>query len=426
MNDTFAIKSYSFPEGFVWGSSTSGHQIEGDNIHSDFWYSEQQGLKEDPNRTVSGKAANHYAMYKEDIEMMAALGHKAFRMTIEWSRIEPVEGQYCQEALDHYIDEFERLQEKGIKIFLTMVHGPTPKWFGDRGSFHTLANLPAFQRYLEYIVPKVAKYVYAWNVLNEFNYGTWEGRVNEKACSLFYHAHGYQIIKKYSDAPVSSAHALIFFQPYRMGDPFDEAAAKSLDMVNNEFFFHAVRTGELVLPGRDVVYDPILRGCCDFWAVNTYVRKLVDARKVNPEVETYPFAMTQMIKDRFYLEEFNPECIIHNLSRLKDKPVYITENGSCCADDDFRLVFITEYLCALSKAIETGVDVRGFLYWSLLDNYEWGTYVPQFGLVEVDREGDFHRTIKPSAYLYKDIIEHNGYEPEMLKKYLEHLPKTVY
>ena len=113
----------------------------------------------------------------------------------------------------------------------------------------------------------------------------------------------------------------------------------------------------------------------------------------------------------------------HCLNRLKDRPVYITENGVSAKNDEFRLVYIAEYLCALSEAIKDGVDVRGYLHWSLMDNWEWGSYIPQFGLVGVDREHDFKRTPKPSAYFYREIIEHNGYEPEMLKKYLKELPR---
>ena len=131
-----------------------------------------------------------------------------------------------------------------------------------------------------------------------------------------------------------------------------------------------------------------------------------------------------MLPMHFYLDEFFPECMIHNLTRLMDKPVYITENGCSCDNDDFRIVYLTEYLCALSEAIRAGVDVRGYLYWSLLDNYEWWTFIPRFGLVSVDKENNFKRIPKPSAYFYKEIIENNGFKPEMLKKYLKEMPRV--
>ncbi len=218
------------------------------------------------------------------------------------------------------------------------------------------------------------------------------------------------------------------YQPKRLRDPFDEAFANYKDTFNNEFFFHAIRTGELVLYGKDAVYMPELKNSVDYWSINTYVRCLLDARVAEPtwSTERYSFEKIDMIDSPFYLNKINPECIVHNLSRLKDKPVYITENGCCCDDDNFRVVFIAEYLCAVHEAIRSGVDVRGFLYWSLLDNYEWNSFAPKFGLVDVDRQNGFKRTIKPSGYFLREIIENNGFKSEMLKKYLRETPKATY
>ena len=126
------------------------------------------------------------------------------------------------------------------------------------------------------------------------------------------------------------------------------------------------------------------------------------------------------------IQEFNPECFIQNYLRIKDKPVFVTENGMCCDHDEFRIVWITEYLCALRECIDMGVDVIGYLHWSLLDNYEWGSYKPKFGLVDIDRENGFKRTIKPSGYYFKEIIQNNGFQQDILRKYLSELPKVRY
>ena len=123
----------------------------------------------------------------------------------------------------------------------------------------------------------------------------------------------------------------------------------------------------------------------------------------------------------FYLEEFNPECVIHNLSRLTDKPVYITENGLSCDDDRLRIVFLSEYLSAVREAIDLGVDVRGYLYWSMLDNYEWTSFVPRFGLYSVDWDS-FERTAKPSASFFRQVIENNGVSQEMIRQFLDENP----
>lgn len=424
MTDVFNIKAFKFPENFLWGSSTAAYQIEGNNIYSNNWHDELEKLKNGWDGEASGAACNHYNMIDEDVKLVADLGHQAFRMGIEWARIEPREGEFNKEATEHYIRELALLKEKGIKTFVTLIHFTVPKWFADKGDFQSLDNLKYFERYLNYILPKISPYVDFWNVLNEFNLGRDETRLTHKFNSVIYHARGYHIIKQYSDKPVSSAHALVQYCGKRQNDAFDLAMQHYMDVINHEFFFHAIRTGELVLPGKDAIYDKEIKDTVDFWAINFYTREIVDSRKFDLSSKRYPFTETRMLPMNFYLDEFYPECVYHNLSRLKDKPVYITENGCSCEDDDFRLVYLVEYLCALSEAIKDGVDVRGFLYWSLLDNYEWWTFIPKFGLVDVDREHDFKRTPKPSAYFYKEIIENNGYNPEMLKKYLTQMPRV--
>lgn len=427
MNDIFAIKEFNFPKDFVWGSATAGHQIEGDNIHSNYWYNEQQRLAKDPSYEVSGKACNSYELYSEDTRLLSELGHQMYRMSIEWARIEPVEGQFCQEAVDHYIKVFEGLKEKGIKISLTLVHFVVPQWFAAKQGFENMENLKYFERYVEFIVPKITQYVDMWCVMNEVNMAVTESKFNYKMNCVRFHARAYHIIKKYTNAPVSTAHGLICMHGKRQGDKFDMALQNYNDVLCNEYFFHAIRTGELVVPYRDAIYDKEIKDSCDYWAINTYVRRMIDTRVASTKGKRYTFTETPLLPNsNFYINEFNPECIIENLIRLKDKPVYITENGLSCNDDDFRIVWLVEYLSAVHECIQMGVDVKGYLYWSLLDNYEWGSYTPRFGLVDVDRANDFKRTVKPSGYFYKEIIENNGFKPEILKKYLQKMPKTIY
>lgn len=424
MTDVFSIPEFSFPEGFLWGSATAAHQIEGNNIHSSNWHMEQERTKTDSNAECSGMACNHYNMVDEDVQLLCDLGHQAYRLGVEWARIEPEEGVFIDAEADHYVRELALLKEKGIQTFVTLVHFSVPMWFHEKGDFLKLENLKYFERYLNYILPKISPYVDFWNVINEFNLGSSPVRLDLKFNSVLYHARGYHLIKQYSDRPVSSAHALVQFYGKRQNDVFDRTMQQYYDIISHEFFFHAMRTGELVLPNRNGIFDREIKDTVDFWSINLYTREIVDSRKNNFTSKRYPFTETRMLPMDFYLDEFYPECMYHNLTRLKDKPVYITENGCSCYDDDFRLVYLTEYLCALSEAIKDGVDVRGYLYWSLLDNYEWSSYIPKFGLVDVDREHGFKRTPKPSAYFYKEIIENNGYKPEMLRKYLSEMPRV--
>lgn len=221
---------------------------------------------------------------------------------------------------------------------------------------------------------------------------------------------------------MSSAHALVQYMPKRPLDKWDSIMAQYNDLRDHEFFFHAMRTGEILYPYREGQYVPEVKDTVDFWSINTYVRDLIDARKESSFGERFAFKKMKMIQKDFYLEEFNPECVIHNLSRLTDKPVYITENGCCCDDDRFRIIFMAEYLSALREAINLGVDVRGYLYWSMLDNYEWMSFKPRFGLYDVNFE-TFERTPKPSRDFYREIIQNNGIRPDMIKRYLPEIPR---
>ena len=119
----------------------------------------------------------------------------------------------------------------------------------------------------------------------------------------------------------------------------------------------------------------------------------------------------------FYLEEFYPEGLIEACMRMKDKPIYITENGVSCNDDKIRISYLSLQLNALSEAIEMGADVRGYLHWSTFDNYEWGSFVPRFGLIDVSRK-TLKRTPKPSAYFYREVIRNNGFSGKLVKKYI--------
>lgn len=423
MFDIFSLPEYSFPDGFLFGSSTAAHQIEGDNIHSQFWFTEQERQKRRPECELSGKACNGYNMVEDDVALIKKLGHKIYRFGVEWARIQPREGVFDEAAAEHYIHELQLLKAAGIKTLVTLVHFTLPMWFYEKGEFGKLENFAYFEKYLRYILPKISPYVDFWNIFNEVFGGVSEAEIELKYNYVICHGKAYHIIKEYSSAPVSSAAAIVRYHALRPFDKFDRLLADWHDTVSNDYFIHAIRTGELILPGKDAYKSNELRDTCDYWAVNTYVRGMIDSRKANMQTGRFPFRKMQMIKIPFYLEEFDPESTFSVLSRFKDKPVFVTENGCSCDNDDFRIVFIAEYLSAVSEAIRDGVDVRGYMYWSLMDNYEWHSYAPRFGLCSVNFGGDFARTPKPSAWFYKDIINNNGFNQAILRKYLKEMPR---
>ncbi len=416
MYDIFKIPDFEFPKDFLWGTSTAGHQIEGNNIHSQNWADELKRHVDDIHKP-SGMACNHYNMVEEDISLMKKIEAPAYRMSIEWSRIEPIEGQFNQEAIEHYLHELSLLKENGFKIFLTLHHFTHPLWFENAGGFLNCDNMRYFERYLEKIVPLVTSFVDSWNIFNEINAGTDDLSQRKKLAVMRYHALGYQIVKKYSDAPVSTAHAFIMFDPSRRYDKFDNAAAEILDCQCNEFFFHAIRTGEVIVPGYGSYFDNNIKDTADYWAINIYTRSMVDSRNKDFNGKRYQHKHLKLLPMDFYLDEFVPEVMIHQLCRLKDKPVYITENG-LSGSDEWRKIYLTLYLNALHESMSMGVDVKGYFYWSLMDNYEWNSFVPNFGLIDVNFE-TFERKLKDSAYFYRDIVRNNGIDNEMLKKYIK-------
>ncbi len=418
------ILPLKFPENFLWGSATAGHQIEGKNIHSGNYEREMQA--DWPEK--SGKACNHWELYREDIEMIKYLGHKGYRLSLEWSRLEPEEGVHDKEALNRYLDMLTRLKNAGIKTFVTLHHFSCPAWFDRLGGFEKRENVRFFERHIEYIAPKIAELTDFWCVSNEFNIcgGNGPEAANLRANELYAHAKGYHIIKQYSKAPISSAHALRICVPQNPYDKFDTQLAELDDWMSNEFFFHGIRTGEIVFPYRDGEYVPELKDAIDYWAINYYTRRIISARKKGIDAAPFPASRLPMIDQRIYLEEFFPEGLTTGLLRLKDKPVYITENGVCADDDRWRIIKMILDLAALLEAGKNGVDIKGYLHWSLMDNYEWGSFVPRFGLVSVDFK-DFRRTPKPSAAFLKEVIAENGISHELLKKYLPELPEfTLY
>ncbi len=417
----FSMKDpVKFPENFIWGVSTAGHQIEGDNVNNHYYALEQENKKKKPNYQTSGKACDFWNRWQGDFQLAQSLGYQAFRMSIEWARIEPAEGVHDTEALERYIMMFEDLKSRGIKIFLTLIHFTFPQWFEEKGAFKKRENCKYFFRHLEYLVPKISKYVDFWNILNEFNNGDcidgYPG--NEvKANYLYAHALGAAIVKSYSKAPVSTAHALCLWQPENPNDEFDVARTKLRNWQSDRFFFHAVRTGEILFPYRDAEYIPELKNSCDYWSINYYTRHIVTARKASGTAKRHDCCYLKPIDMDFYLEEFYPEGIVELFGDLHDKDVYVTENGYCCDDDRLRILYIARYFQAFAEAIRRGCPIKGYLHWTFMDNYEWSSFVQRFGLVNVNFE-TFERTPKPSAYFYGDIIRNNGFDRELVLKYL--------
>ncbi len=392
-----------FPEGFLWGAATSAHQVEGDN-HNDWseWeqenamrLSQESGGKYPPENYISGRACDHYNRYEEDFDIAKSLSHNAQRFSIEWSRIEPEEGKFDEREIEHYRKVLHALRARGLEPFVTLWHWTLPLWMRDKGGVESKEFPKFFTRYAERMVREFRDDVQFWVTLNEptsviynaYFRDVWPPQRKSFSAALrVYHmlarAHTSAYVAIHNAAPqaqVGFANIMSYIEPASLGI-LDKLAARWADFFTNKYFLRL--TGD----------------SHDFYALQYYFyRKIIfPGRDINRPVWTNDMGWG-----------IYPEGIYHLLLRLKKygKPIYITENGVADVRDVHRTKFIKEHLAQIQRAIAEGADVRGYFYWSLLDNFEWDKgFWPRFGLVEVDYTA-MERKIRPSAHAYARIIQ---------------------
>src|SRR3989344_7932833 len=402
-----------FPEGFLWGAATSAYQVEGNNIHADWWEWEQIAK---PPQMRSGVAANQYELFEQDFHLAKSLGHNSHRLSIEWSRIEPDEGKFNQEEIDHYIKVLKTLKKLGFTVMLTLHHFTNPAWFAKKGGWESFSAPDRFAKFVEKIVPELSEYVDLWITINEPGIYTWMGfmggddagrfppakKSNIAAAKVIFnlaraHKKAYKIVHKLiPDSKVGIAQNLSSFDAYHKHSVSEQLAVFISDITVNHSFFW------------------LTRNCHDFIGVN-YYRHLRYRRQKGllPEL----MDVTNIQKDVSDLGwEVNPEGLFNVLADVSDDlPIYITECGIASTNDDRRTRFLINYLQEVYRAIQAGVKVKGFFYWSLIDNFEWERgFEPRFGLIEVDYTNQ-KRIPRPSAEVYKEIIKRNGIPHDLLK-----------
>jgi len=403
-----AATPLSFPKGFVWGVATAGHQVEGGNVNSDIWLLEH--LKPSPFSEPSGDACDHYHRYEADIALVAKLGFGAYRFSLEWSRIEPEKGQFSRAELDHYIRMAETCHRHGLTPILTFNHFTTPRWFAAQGGWENAEAPALFGRYCAYAVAGLGDLTGLASTLNEPNIGLLLGWIlppqvlsglresmaaaakaagSDRFSSLMFgrqdamlpnliaaHEQGYAAIKAGpGDFPVGASLAIIDDQAVGEGSRRDAKRA------------------ECYRPWLDA-----MRRTADFVGVQTYGRARIDAKgQMEPPAGA---ELTQMG------EEYYPQALeqtIRYAHAATGKPIYVTENGIATEDDTRRVAYISEALRGVKACLDDGLPVRGYVHWSLMDNFEWVFgYRPKFGLVAIDRDTQSRRP-KPSA-LYLGAI----------------------
>ena len=404
-----------FPKGFLWGAATAAHQVEGNNVNSDEWVIEH--LKPSMFSEPSGDACDSYHRYREDIEIAAGLGLNAFRFSIEWARIEPEPGVYSRAELDHYRRVLAACHERGLTPIVTYWHFTSPRWFAGLGGWENPANADHFVRYCERAAKHLGDLTGAAATFNEPNLPALLKWVFSRLPQ-----NPFQGAQGMMDAAAKAigAERFSFFLTGNADAQRDAmlpahqralAAIKSGPGKYPVGVTLAIADEQAVGPDsmrdakREQLYGAWLDAASksDFVGVQTYTRARVGK---DGDLPPDPGAELTQMGYEFYPEALE-QTIRYAAGRAK-VPVYVTENGVATDDDTRRLEYIRRALAGVERCLADGVDVRGYIHWSLLDNYEWVFgYRPRFGLVSVNRE-TFERTLKPSARVLGDIAKRNG------------------
>jgi len=378
----------------------------------------------------SGLACDHYRRYEEDLSLAQQMNHRAFRFSLEWSRIEPREGQWNEEALTHYRGVIESIRERRMEPVVTLHHFTNPLWLFQKGGWENPEVCEAFRRFAKKAMETYGDLVTYWITLNEplvyvyqgYLAGIWPPGEHsfEKAVSVIRHqiiAHGmaYRILhgvaktRGWASPKVGLAKNMIIFTPCTGRSPYDRFSTWLRNTFFNRFFLRSIQTGRLIYPGLFFERQPMVKGTLDFIGLNYYTRDFIHFEgfgvpgifgdvcrlphhvRVGPHNdlgwEIYPFGLYRCLKE---------------LARAR-LPILISENGICAQQDEQRWAFMQHHLFQAWRALQEGVPLFGYLYWSLLDNFEWADgFNPRFGLVEMDyRSGK--RTVRRSAEQYAQV-----------------------
>jgi beta-glucosidase len=403
----------SFPDGFLWGTASAAYQVEGNNHNSDWWDFEQK-----PGRIANGDSAeiacDHYGRYREDFTLLRQMNQNAHRLSIEWSRIEPVEGEFDSRQIRHYRDVLGELREQGIEPMLTLHHFSNPAWFARKGGWAADGAPYAFLPFVNRVVEDLGDLVCLWCTINEPSIYAANGWITgefppgrrgdiaglyrvtanmRRAHELAYHA----IKRRRPDAPVGLSHHKFLFMP-ASGRRRDRIAAATSQLALDRW---PVAPGQL----RRIVEAP-----SDFIGIAHYWGQMCafDAGRPRDQfIRRFNVPGAPVTEMGWSTDPQWMRTVLDDLRRYA-KPVYITENGLASTDDEWRQRYLTDVLANVLLAIQDGVDVRGYFHWTNTDNFEWARgYSVHFGLIEVDRR-TLERRIKPSGHLYGRIARANA------------------
>ncbi len=406
----------TFPDGFLWGAATAGHQNEGDNIHSDTWFAEN--VTPTVFREKSGKAADGYTRWREDLDLVAGMGLNAYRFSVEWARIESVEGRFSDEALDHYEAIVDRCIELALAPVITFNHFTSPHWFAMRGGWLDPEAPALFARYCDKVMERFGDRIAIAVTMNENNLArllTWQGLppfVAELERATLVAAAEASGVERYRMANVMLPEEMdAMADAMTAGHLAAKAAIKArrpeLPVGMSIAIIDDVAVGDDTSVRdrkRAEVYERWLNLARDddFIGVQNYERRRFDGDgPVDPPADLPRNEMGSAV------EPDSLAATVRYAHEVSGVPVLVTEHGMSTHHDALRAGFLEPSLEALLDVIGSGVPVLGYTHWTLMDNFEWiFGYDGQLGLFSVDRT-TFERTAKPSADVYAGLV--HGY-----------------
>jgi len=421
------LNGAKYPQGFLWGTAVAEWQNSGSaNCGDSNWSDFELRVRSNGQPTIkqaqkSGKACDSWNNMERDIAYMKQIGLTSYRFSLSWEAIEPIPGEYNEEAINHYHTLIRLLKEAGIEPMITLHHFVHPRWFQELGAFEKQENIALFTAFSEKMFNEYSDQVKLWCVINEANVSGFQGYINgafppAKVANFFLaatvvrnlmqaHTETYLKLKSLPNGDqcqIGFVHQYLKFESYCWWlNPVDSIIARGLSTCfANTPVLNFLKTGKFSITGLFSSWNyvaPTNGPIADFIGLNFYSRVLV--KNFTPSCYDHEL-MTDMpyalCPDKFYEA-------IKDVSMV-GLPIYITETGIADKLDNKREIYFKQYLGALSKAIKDGYDIRGFYYWTLIDNFEWDEgFNMRFGLVEYNTETKESR-LRDSIKLYTDVI----------------------
>jgi beta-glucosidase len=436
-----------FPAGFLWGTATSSHQVEGNNRNNQWWDWEQlPGKVWHGDR--SGLACDWWRNAERDFALMQELHMQTHRLSVEWSRIEPQPGQFDHLAIDRYRAMLGDLHARGIEPMVTLHHFTNPLWLERAGGWEQPQVVARFQNFVRYTVAELGDLCDLWLTINEplvyvaqgWFRGIWPPQRPNPLLALrvYRHlllAHGvaYRTIHALRpQAKVGAALAIRHFLPSNPQSRLDRFASGIKRYIGDDIWLQSMRNGRVRFPLGMNGYHHALDGSLDFIGVNYYTRDLVrfvpDPLRLFGEEHFRPDGEFSDSGRRGIYSEFYPEGLYQVIRNLDSYgvPVYVTENGLPDHDDDQRPRWLLAHIAQVQRAISEGSDVRGYYHWTFTDNFEWSEgWGLRFGLVDVDPVTQ-ERTVRPSGRMFAAIARDNGITRDLAAQYAPELLATLF